>query len=748
MRSGIGVPAIGAGPLAGDYTQAAPSVVVTAPTGTLTSNTVTVSWTYSSPTGRAQTKFRIRLLSQSGTAVIYDGGVVVSAAGTATISTLLSGGSSYLVSVMAFDGYTWSPPGTSTFLYDQPTVEDYPDEPGVGSVFEVAINGTGYMLADTPTESGWERRVIPLDPQRLATGDTPFSEAIDRYTLIGISDWSDGAGQLLRDRDSSSKRGYADGFRVDPFTPGQLRLLPGTSQLLAETYPTQRAVVAGGKLYVSTGDKEITEFDDPADATPTVFTIAGGSTVLDFCSDGYFWYWCDGANIFRKAAASDPGAAWSASDARVMAWCSDRLIIARKGGSSTTPNVVAVMNYASGAEVGTPWSFEEETNVRSITSGDGYAFWAASRWDKSVVYAWQLGSADAPFVGLELPAGQDIQSVGYYQGNVFVRASETGEGSAKRAIIYRCAASAGRLTPERVLEIADTGVDHSPGVFSGNDRFVLFSWRDMNTSTPANPVPGVGCIDLSTGGWAKWTEAPAAAGYTGDVQSITQWYGRTVFTVGGAGVYLENVPGDTDGSAADGQLETSVIDLGTSVRKVFHKVDMSFDPLPVGSTLQLSYSLDGRSSWTDVLPVVSETGAKAASWDLNVEGDSIAVRITITVGTAATPVVRSLTVRAHPIGIADQVLVLKVNCADRLNGLNGRELPASTTGGGMARLATLESLAQTRVRVQDVDWPVSRTAQVYDLVAVEAKRVGVFTPHNNRQTNSLVATLTLRRAYR
>jgi hypothetical protein len=738
----LGSSPLGVGALAGDNPQAAPSATVTAPSGTLTSSTITATWTYSSPVSRTQTKYRVRLMSQNGATTLYDGGIVVSAATSATLDVLLSGGSTYLVSVSVFDGFSWSETdGTSTFVYDASSVEDYPDEPGVGSVYEVAINGTGYMLADHPERpGGWERRVIPLDPQRLATGDTPFSEAIDRYTLIGISDWSDGAGQALRDRDSSSKLGYSTSDGINPFTPGQLKLLPGTSQLLAETYATQLAVVAGGKLYVTTDAKEITEHDDPTDATPTVFSVAGGSTVLDFCSDGYFWYWCDGANIFRNSTAADPGAAWSASNAEVMAWCSDRLIIARKGGSSSTPNVVVTMNYSSGAEVGTPWSFEEETDVRSITSGDGYAFWAAARWDRSVVYAWQLGSADAPFVGLELPTGQDIQSVGYYQGNVFVRASETTTGSSKRAIIYRCAASSGRLTPDRVLDIDEAGVDHSAGGFAGDDRFVLFPWKGMGTYS------GVGCIDLSTGGWSKWLEAPAN---TGVVQSVVQWYGRTVFTIGGYGVVLEDVAvGSDDGSTSTGTLETSLIDLGTSVRKVFHRVDMTFDPLPSGAEIQLSYSLDGGNSWLATSPVVSADGAKTAYWDLNVEGDSIALKVTLTHGSTSTPIVRSITVRVHPIGIADQVLIMTVNCADRVNGLNGRELPSSGPGKGMERLATLEALAQTRVRVQDIDWPTNDTAQIYDLVAVEAKRVGVFTRHVNRQTNTLVANLTLRRAFK
>jgi len=727
--------------LAGLFLRAAPTVAVTAPSGTLSTSPVTVSWTFSSPVGRAQVQYRIRFLSADGSTVVFDTANIVSAATTAAVSVALPAGI-YVVEVTAADAFDWSAPATTSFTFDVADVSSFPDEPAVGSVYEVAINGVGYMLADHPEkDTRYERRVVPLDPQRLSTGNTPFSEAIDRYTMVRHIDWSSGAGQKVLNRDSSVESAYQSSNGINPFDPGQLKLLPDTQQLASVAYGgVQKLAVAGNQLFYVTGANTLAGLATPT-GTPTAFTIAAGTTVLDLTSDGTNWYWTDGANIFRNSTAADPGAAWSASDARVMKWCSDRLLIARlDGAGSSTPNVVAAMNYGTGAEVpANTWTFEKETDVRSITSGDGYAWWAAARFDKSVIYAWQLGSSNAPFVALEIPAGQDVRSVGFYQGNVFVRCTETTTSTVKRAIIYRCAASSGRLVATRLMDITDATNDHSIGEFAGDDRFVYFPWLKMNGVSS-----GLVATDLSTGGWAKFHQAPAAA--TGVVRSVAQWYGRAVFTVDGYGVVIEKAAvGADDGSVASGQLTTSISDLGTALKKIYTKIEASYDSLPAGASITVEYSTNGGTSFLTA-GTANTAGSKYSAWDINAESDSITLRLTLNHGTTITPVLRIVNVRAHPSGIADQVLVLTIDCMDNVDGLNGRPLKSNGPGTGAARARALESLVQSRVRLQDIDWADTKSAQIYDLIAVESRSTTVFKRHDGKDRPGLVSTVTLRRS--
>ena len=39
----------------------------------------------------------------------------------------------------------------------------------------------------------YRRQTVPLDPERLATGETPFNEAVERYVFTGFDDFSGGA---------------------------------------------------------------------------------------------------------------------------------------------------------------------------------------------------------------------------------------------------------------------------------------------------------------------------------------------------------------------------------------------------------------------------------------------------------------------------------------------------------------------------------------------------------------------------
>lgn len=740
--STIAAPRIGSAGIAGGFARAQPTVTLTAPSGTINSSPITVTWTYFSPISRTQAYYRIRLLSQDGSSVVYDSAILSGSLVTTDLDLVLSGGSTYQFAVSASDGYDWSTEATSTVFFDGSSLADVTPLAAVGQVYEVGINGVGYMLADHPDRDiRYARRIVPLDPPRLATGDTPFSEAVERYTMLGWSDWSDGAGQRFARRDTSSAKAYYTSSGINPFEPGELRLLPSTSQFRSSAQDPQRAVIAGGKIYIQSSGTQLAAYDDPTDVTATTFSHGAG-TAVDLASDGTYWYVADGSNVWRGATASTPGAAWSTEDAQLIEWCTDRIVIAKKTGSSTTPNAIATLSGAgavSGPGAGsTPFTFEEETDIRSITSGDGYVWWAAARYDRSVVYSWKLGSTDSYLTAFQVPAGQEVRSVGYYQGNVFIAVTEPAS-TGNRLIIYRGVPQQGALTVTRVLDIAD-GVDRSVVDFAGDDRFVFFSWKTVGSFS------GIGAIDLSTGGWAKWLEATAG---TGNVRSILSWYGRAVFTVDGSGTYIEQIAsGGNDNTVSSGVCTFSVDDLNTSQRKRFTNLRINFDPLPAGATITVAYSLDGGTSFTTLTPIVDGDGQKTADWDMDEQSDSMQLRVTLTHGSTTTPVLRNVTVRANAIGLADQVLILPITCYDQVTDLRGRPLPENGAGVGAARARTLEGLVQTSVLVQDVDWQQTQTAQVFDVVACDITSVGVRDPKLGRQAQGQVAVLTLRRSVR
>jgi hypothetical protein len=727
----IGLDTIGIESIGSTFPRTPPTVSITAPGALVESPTITVSWSYSSIVPRAQAFFRVRLLDQAGETVLYDSGNVAGSGTSFAVPFLLSSGSAYMIQAQASDGFDWSAFASTITEVELEDVSDFPDAPDVGSVYEIGLNGQGYMLADKP-DLKVERQVSSLDPPRLATSDTPFTEAVERYTFQGWSDFSGGAGQRYLERERSNPARYYDSEGIDPFTDEGIRLLPATTLSVSDTQSPARATVAGSSVYVVTASGELTAQSSPGGST-TPFTVAGASAFVSVCSDGTNWYAADGVNIYRNNTAAS-AAAWSAIAATVVRWWGDRIVAVYDDGDETC--VTTLSNAGTEEVAGGRFKYPDRITVPDLTAGDGYGWWIVNQDNLSRIQAWKLGDADTTnFTALTLPAGQKATSIGFYLGSVFVRAVEqlvTGD----RCIIYRCVPNNGELTPERVCSFESASLDLEPGDFAGDDRYVYFSWPGMISGSSRS---GVGCIDLSTGGWAKWMYVPADAG-TGLVRSIVNWNGRVAFTVDGYGLVAEGTSPLTTG-----WIETSVQDHRSTLLKVYDDVRATFDPIPTGGTVAVSLTIDGGASYASAGATVSTAGQTQTTWSVGSESRSIGLRITLG-ATSASPIVRIIQVKLHPLPIVDRIVRFPINCADQLAGLNGQPLPVDSPGAGMRRARVLESLVGTRVKLQDVDWPVTEVSSVWEVIEVRVETSGVYSRTESRRVDSAVAIVTLRTA--
>lgn len=720
--------------IAGAFLRTPPTVAVTAPDGPLTTETVGgVTWTYDSVVSKVQVSYRVQVLNGTGSSVLYDSSIIAGDDTSFECPFLLSGGSNYILRVTVSDGID-SGSGEATFSANLETVADYPDNTSVGSVYEIGINGVGYMLADTERRP-YRRSSGTLQAPRFATGDTPFSQAIERYSYVGVGDWALGAGQRMMDRDTASPRGFWESEGVDVFTPGELSLLNVTTQQVASALDPVPAVVASDILYVQTDTDELS-YVDAVDGTPVTMTFTG-DTVAGMASDGINWYVSNTDEEIFKGTDATIGVAWAdvsaqTSSIEIMEWCSDRLAIAYTDSSDRA--CFSTLSPAGAEETAGGRFKHEDATITAITAGDGYVWYSVNRADRSLVYAWQLGSSDASFVALELPQGQYVTALYFYLGNVMVRAAQTVDATTVRAIIYRAVPSSGELTPERLLMLEDADVDRSVGGFVGNDRFVFFSWKAMSEDGRS----GIGAIDLSTGGYAKWFTAPAGSAATGAVSGLFNWFGKTGFAVSGYGAVLESTT-----PVLEGYLVSSTSDLGSALTKVVDSVQIVTEPLPVGGEVEVQFSADGGESFTSI-GAIAAAGLKAGEWELGLEGQAGTSKVVLT-ATVTSPVLRLIQYKVHALSIVDQVLELPINCLDRLVGLNGVEIRDGQPRG-MARNRVLEDLVGTRIRLQDVDWPVTRVAEVWEVVATEFTSTGTYDRAKQRRVEQdAVCVLSLRR---
>lgn len=718
---------IGAGQIAGTLLRDPPTVELTAPVGAQDTSTVTLAWTYASALGKVQRTFRVQILGQSSESILYDSGTIDGDDGTFECPFVLSGGSLYTAKVIVSDGVDTGF-AVSSFSSDLVTVADSPVNDQVGSLYEIAINGVGYRLADT-SERPYRRSTAQLQAPRLATGETPFSEAVERYTFVGAGDWSFGAGQRFGNRETSDARAFWDSENVNPFDPGRITLLRATDELLATPTGAVGVVVASGHLFAATAGDTLQRLT-AVGVTPDVMTFTG-DTLKDLASDGTFWYALNTDDEIFRGSGTTIGAVWSdlstpAAGASIIEWCSDRLAVVYENASGQS--VLSTVAPDGTEEVANGRFKYSNAEIVAVTAGDGYLWFAVNRSGRSVIYAWRLGSEEGATIALDLPTGERVTALYHYLGNVMIRTATD-----ERAVIYRSVAGQGELTPERVLTIEDT--DGAEGPFVGFDRFVMFGWKGMSTDGRS----GVGAIDLSTGGWCRWSRA-AAVGDTGAVTELFVWGSQVGFLVDGSGPQFPS----TDTWEASGFVQSSVQDLASSLVKVYDTVSVGLDPLPAGATVDMAMSFDNATSFTS-FGSIETAGAREARWAVGRQGSSVATKITLTATGAAAPAISMVQTKLHPLSVVDSVVELPIACTDRQSGLNGQEIPSSDPG--LARARVLESLVGSRVSLQDVDWPTTGLVSIWEVVSTEFTSVGVFERgQGHRREAAAVCVATLRSA--
>ena len=737
MSQTIGVSSIGTESIAGEWARAAPSLTITVPSSTVTATTTTLSFTYSSPVSATQYSYQAQVRSQDGSTILFDTGTVVSSSSSGlTIDFLLSGGSTYQIWARATDvnGDTsaWA---TKTFIAEVGDVSSYPDNTQVGSVYEIAINGTGYMLADTP-EVPVRRQVQQLNPPRFATGDTPFSEAVERYTFVGQSDFTGGAGQERLDRPDSDSTRYWDSEGINPFDDEALQLTNAAEAGYTTTHAdcflaTIGNGSMGGHLFMVTDDGELTPVSDGVSATP--FTITGAGAVTDFVSSGLHWYYADGSNIYRNTTDSDPGSAWSTIDADVLGWIDDRVAAAYYDGSNnlciTTLDEAGTEEVAGGRFkfTGTASSL---ASCSDIIGGDGYMWFSVERGAKSTIHYWQIGSSDTyAATALTLPAGQTVIAMGFYLGNVFLKVDEYRPGGGGSVIIYRCIPQDGKLTPQRVMKYP--AFQRSKGGFVGLDRFVFFDWPNM---TDGDEYSGIGCFDLETGGYCKWMWSDVTDKF---VAGVAEYNGDIWFSISTDGVWTDSGAPNTSG-----WLTTSISDQASTIPKIVDETQVTMDVLPANSSVSLEYTTDNGNSYTSAGDAADDAGLTINTWDVDQRVQLFGLKLTLAT-TGTSPKIRHVQTQLHPQTISDQVIVFPINCGDQVAGMNNATIPYTQTG--VQRFKTLESMIGSRIRLQDVDWPTTQVATIWEIVAVEGDLHGVFDQHVNRRSTTGRALVTLRR---
>ena len=152
----------------------------------------------------------------------------------------------------------------------------------------VTIDGRSYLI-DT---EGYSRTTVPtLREQRDTSGEAGEQRLNTQFWVRSQTDWSYGAGQEYFDNDDSDRRRFYSSSGIDPWTKGQVSLLPECEdkgntgddvimKVFVGSGTDYMYVASGTDLYYSSN------FDTASPTWNTVTALDTPQTIVDFTSDG------------------------------------------------------------------------------------------------------------------------------------------------------------------------------------------------------------------------------------------------------------------------------------------------------------------------------------------------------------------------------------------------------------------------------------------------------------------------------
>lgn len=523
-------------------------------------------------------------------------------------------------------------------------VSSSPNADMVPYALSVAIGDHAY-LADL---QNYRRRTLPALREQFDTAQEPGEQSLNVEGLWRRSqaDWSHGAGQKYYDDADSDRRRFWQSVGIDPWEPGEIRLLPKASSRRTSTNINLQLLSEGGYLYMVDGSTLVIS-SNPESSVPTFSgcTVHAGATpvdVEDITSDGSYVYAAVGINgITRGSVGSTSFSKISSYAAKVIGYANGRLIAAKDG---EIVEVGAVVNGS--APTTTLLTHNNPSFVfNHVTGGPQGIYVSGHAGSRSEIYLIRVddsdGSLKTPVIATPLPDGEQVTTLLYYAGAVII----------------------GTDTGFRLCQVLESGeLRYGPlvripgGVYAlePESRFCWFGWSDYPEEEPTGDIlphrSGMGRMNLGT-----FTQ-PLVPAYATDIMvgsvgtplsgrttSIVTFEGKRYFTIADAGLYAE-----TDDYETSGYLWSGWIRYGITAPKVASRIDLRHEPL-VGSVKAEMLTEDLIVTDFGTNSLVSSLEPEGGLQEQLQMGEAAQLKLTLNQGgVQQTPVLNRWTVRALP----------------------------------------------------------------------------------------------------
>jgi hypothetical protein len=455
----------------------------------------------------------------------------------------------------------------------------------VPHVYPVAVDGRPYMVDQKSGRFGraFEARVRESVDQNNLPGEATINpQGLWRRAQ---SSWHKGSGQQYADTADAGDYRFYTSKNLDPWTKGELKLLPTTSKVYNSSNSNVRICVADGRLYLSDGQTLKYKTDL---STYTTVTGTPAATINGLTTDGFnVWISFSGNGIYKTDTSTSAAASYATGhEWNQLQYVKGRLMAF----GTTSSDSYKLWNITQSGN--NPAILYTHPNTKfnwvGAAGGQQHIYVGGYAGGISLIYRTQIKadgtSLDVPIQAAELPQGEVIHALYGYLSYIVIGTS--------KGIRFCTSDTDGNLLVGPVLETTT-----SVYAASGDGRYIWYGWSNFDgTST------GLGRMDISE---LNGVNEPAYASdlmatTQGDVLGVANWNGGRVFSVSGQGLYAES----TD-LCATGYIETGTWRWGIPDRKFVPRFDTRTKPL--AGSITTAFAFDG-GSYTD-LPAVDDVNS-------------------------------------------------------------------------------------------------------------------------------------------
>jgi hypothetical protein len=300
-----------------------------------------------------------------------------------------------------------------------------------------------YAIGNTPWLSAANdnnrisRITTTYQKERIDQGALTGEQSLTNWWLRSATSWHHGAGEEYYDADSSDLYRYYESNNINPWTLGQLTLLPATTNL-STSAASSPATVSGGTFYISGGSVKFYN-----GSTTTTTSLGTSSTAQTLTTDGTYAIVGSNDGIYQVSTALavtklyNKAAGVTSQTVQSIAYVKDR-IVAGVMHDSTNMHLYELTRTPT-----SPPNTMANGDVRFTISNTSIVFNSISELPGSIVVGYTQGAVSrvqmytinpasptanivGPTIIAELPRGETLNQIRSYLNEYVILATTKG----------------------------------------------------------------------------------------------------------------------------------------------------------------------------------------------------------------------------------------------------------------------------------------------------------------------------------